>query len=184
MVVRVIVVPVNGVDVGVVGEAAGLAGEALGDGFRVMVSPSGLVIPLLLYNFERRQYNAVLVSEYIASRFSKIVEPGGILVVGVVEGDGYVEGLNFVFGLASKKLGVASVYTFRLYHGLGSVVERIAKVIAHEVGHLLSLGHCRNHCVMRFSNSLEELDSKPLRFCPECRRRLERVVYSDVDDEG
>ncbi len=133
-------------------------------------------LPLALYDFERMQYDASRVNEFLARAYSWV--RGDSLIVGVVEGDGYVEGLNFVFGLASPGLGVASVYTARLRIGgdPGMFRERLLKVVIHEVGHLLGLGHCRNECVMRFSNSLAELDAKPSRFCPECTFRLRRIL--------
>jgi len=184
MVVRVLVVPVNGVDVRVIDSVAGLVEEVLDGGFRVLISTWSATLPLAFYNFERRQYNAEAVNNYLARLFEGVARPRRILVVGVVEGDGYVEGLNFVFGLASPQLGVASVYTRRLYSERHDrFLERLAKVIVHETGHLMGLGHCQNECVMRFSNSLLELDAKPITFCPVCRARLDRLTL-DIDDEG
>ncbi len=50
------------------------------------------------------------------------------------------------------------------------------KLILHELGHLLGLGHCVNYCVMRFSNNLLELDEKPDEFCEECKYKLVKVI--------
>ncbi len=131
-------------------------------------------IPLTLYDFDRMQFRADLVNLFLAERFGSLVSPPRRLLVAVVAGDAYVPGLNFVFGLASPELGVASVYLVRI---LGDkLLERLAKLVLHETGHLLGLGHCDNPaCVMRFSNSLVDLDLKGDRFCPKCTAKLRGI---------
>jgi len=99
------------------------------------------------------------------------------LVVGVCDHDGYVEGLNFVFGLALPGYGVAAVFIARL---LCSDQERfrlrVLKEVLHEVGHLLGLEHCRNRgCVMSFSNSILEVDEKSPKFCRRCAEKVRRL---------
>jgi len=185
MVVRVLLVPVNGLDVRILDNVEPLVTESLGRGFRVLVSVWSATVPLAFYDFSRMQYRAEAINAYLSELFKDVVKPGRRLVVGVVEGDGYADDLNFVFGLATPGTGVASVYTRRLWIDahLSFFLERLAKVITHEVGHLMGLPHCRNNCVMRFSNSLAELDAKPRFFCPSCRARLDRLVL-DVDNEG
>ncbi len=144
----------------------------------VLIAPWHLTLPLEAFDFARRQYVAEAVNAFLAARYESVLLPGRVLVLGIVEGDGYSDGLNFVFGLASPGVGVASVYTRRLRLGASRelFLERLAKVSIHELGHLFGLGHCRNYCVMRFSNSLSELDEKPRFFCEECRVRLRRAL--------
>ena len=135
-------------------------------------------IPLTLYDFKRMQFRADLVNMFLARRFGSLVSPPERLLVAIIAGDAYVPGLNFVFGLASPELGVASVYLARIQGE--RLLERLIKLILHETGHLLGLGHCSNpSCVMRFSNSIVELDSKGDRFCPVCTARLKRVFGLD-----
>ena len=129
--------------------------------------------PLNAYNFEKMQYNAEAVAERLHKYYKNMLKPGEVLVVGVVDGDGYVEGLNFVFGLALPRLGVAVVFTKRLEGPRPIFIERLAKEIVHEMGHLLGLSHCNNEkCVMRFSNTLAEVDYKNLMFCETCTLKL------------
>lgn len=111
------------------------------------------------------RYRADLVVRWLASL------GGPRPVVYVVEGDAYVPGLNFVFGLAMPDLGVAAVFTARL---MGPrFLERLVKEITHEAGHLYGLGHCADpRCVMSFSNSVADVDAKTPMFCPRCRARL------------
>jgi archaemetzincin len=92
----------------------------------------------------------------------------------VLGADGYVRGLNFVFGVARNGWG-GVVFTERLnplFYGELYSEElyrlRILKESLHELGHALGLEHCRENCVMRFSNSVYDVDAKPAFFCPKC----------------
>jgi archaemetzincin len=137
-------------------------------------------LPLSLYDAERMQFNASRVNRYLWRKYRGILQPPRRLLLAVVGADGFVQGLNFVFGLASPGIGVASVYTRRL---MGErLKERLLKVAVHEVGHLLGLGHCSNpRCVMRFSNSLYELDEKGSEFCPVCAGKLVEMYGSNME---
>ena len=98
----------------------------------------------------------------------------------VVNGDGYVPGLNFVFGHALLGGSVGVVYTERLrpeYYGeepsRARYLERLLKESLHELGHGFGLEHCSNpRCVMSFSNSIVEVDYKEPRYCPHCASTL------------
>jgi archaemetzincin len=130
------------------------------------------------YNWARRQYRADALNLYLYRHYfegnGSPGEPSRLLVVGIVRGDGYVEGLNFVFGLASVQASVATVYTARLEsENLDLTVSRISKEVVHEAGHLLGLGHCNDpSCVMSFSNSVAEVDRKGHGFCKSCTLKL------------
>jgi archaemetzincin len=84
---------------------------------------------------------------------------------------------NFVFGGASlsDRVGVYSVVRF----GWGEPREptyrvRAMKLLAHELGHILSLPHCIYYrCVMNGANSQVESDATPCHLCPVCREKLE-----------
>ena len=52
---------------------------------------------------------------------------------------------------------------------------RLAKLVAHEAGHVLGLRHCRQPaCLAAFAPDPAALD-RLVRFCPRCRRRLSRA---------
>ena len=128
---------------------------------------------LEFYDEEREQVRADLLLDALSSR-----APPLCLVL--IDADAYVAGLNFVFGVARAWWG-GLVFLTRLrqeFYGLPPNEEilaaRVVKEAIHELGHALGLGHCRTpRCVMRFSNSILDVDSKTPYFCPRCRRELE-----------
>ena len=95
-------------------------------------------------------------------------------VVAVTDADLFVEGLNFVFGLADALGGVALVSVARLPSRDPAVTQRrLLKEVVHELGHTLGMVHCPDAaCVQHFSNSLEDTDAKGAAFCPACEARL------------
>ncbi len=126
------------------------------------------------YDPERKQYFS---SKLLASlRKSEREER----VVGIIDVDLYVPGLNYVFGEADVVSGTTIVSLYRLrqeYYGLSSdealFLERATKEIVHELGHTFGLGHCPNNkCVMHFSNSLADTDLKRANFCSSCRPKI------------
>ena len=136
----------------------------------VEIAAMEIDIPKHLYDSRRRQYHADGVVYFV----SKFLEKNayGILLANV---DGYVPGLNFVFGLAIPSLKCAVVFTERLkiQTDFRNYVYRIQKEVVHEFGHLLGLDHCTtSSCVMRFSNTVFEVDAKGVNFCRRCRAKL------------
>lgn len=54
---------------------------------------------------------------------------------------------------------------------------RIQKEVLHEIGHLvLGLDHCENRlCVMKFCQTVEEIDHKYAGLCGTCQKKLEKL---------
>jgi len=124
---------------------------------------------------ERDQIDAELLIQALMEKIG--VAPTQRVLV-IIAADGYVEGLNFVFGVAKNEWG-GIVFTERLnpaFYGEAYSEElyrvRILKEVLHELGHSLGLEHCRENCVMRFSNSVYDVDAKPTFFCKKCLAKL------------
>jgi archaemetzincin len=121
-------------------------------------------------NVARGQLRADVLFELLSvmPRFHKTVY--------IIDGDAYVPGLNFVFGVAADDK--ALVFTERLRSRDPAVFYlRLLKEVAHELGHAFGLPHCPNpRCVMSFSNTLADTDYKGPGFCPQCAARLRKTL--------
>jgi archaemetzincin len=120
------------------------------------------------YHRLRRQYNAEILLDRVR------LAPGRS-VLGVTSRDLYVEGLNFVFGLADSPGKAAVISLFRLRAGADETTfrSRMVKEAVHELGHTRGLGHCADPtCVMAFSNSLADTDRKGTEFCSRCAHKI------------
>jgi archaemetzincin len=120
------------------------------------------------------------LGEAILAALRKLPLPAGAQAVALVDADCYTPGLNFIFGQAAKGGRVALVALPRLrpsYYGQPEDAERfrlrVLKEIVHELGHTWNLAHCTDmRCVMHFSNTLEDTDSKRVELCVHCKNRI------------
>ena len=138
----------------------------------IIHEPVGL--PASSFEATRHQYLSTPILISLARFKSSLTQVERVF--GVVDVDLYAADLNFVFGEADPKEGVAVISLARLkqeFYGLPPVEalfqERMLKEAVHELGHTYGLGHCSDPaCVMHFSNSLEDTDKKTTSFCPKC----------------
>lgn len=173
---RIIIVPVGGdIDAAEIDFLV----QPLGETFSASVGfESRVPLPADAYNRHRKQYFSNTVLDVLNSR---VRVPENSRVLGVTNEDLYVPELNFVFGQADVYAGVAIISLARLrpeFYGEPPdeplFHERAITEAVHEVGHTGGLiDHCPNSkCVMHFSNSLADTDTKGHRFCIKCRRIL------------
>ena len=100
------------------------------------------------------------------------------------------EDWNFVFGQASLvyRVGVWSMYRFgdpSRRRDFRRCLKRVLATAAHETAHQFGLHHCTAYsCGMCGSNSLEETDSRPLHFCPECTPKIAWATGVDLKERA
>lgn len=121
-------------------------------------------LPSHSYNPQRKQYDASTIIKALAPKS----KPEFDMKIGMVDVDIYARNMNFIFGMADPLRKTALVSTHRLAGN--KLTERISKEVVHELGHLLSLGHCsHSYCVMYFSNTITDTDNKCAELCTNCR---------------
>jgi archaemetzincin len=138
-------------------------------------------VPEEALNPARGQYD----SSRILSRVHGLVDlEGHDKGLGITDVDLYAGGLNFVFGQAELGGQWAVISLTRLRQGYYSLPEnravfseRITKEAVHELGHAFGLEHCPNpRCVMHFSNSLPDTDTKGASLCSRCRALWQGLI--------
>ncbi len=165
-------IPLTGIDINLIKDVKFYVEEVYEEKVRV---ESSVNFPEGCFNKLRNQYNAECVIE-------KLPYKEGVAIY-ITEKDLYVEGLNFVFGLAESlygKKGIVSIARlkesfYRKKENYNLLLLRTVKEIIHEIGHLKGLSHCSDpKCVMHFSNSLYDTDYKDYKLCEKCRKKLRK----------
>lgn len=125
--------------------------------------------PVAAFDPTRKQYRgSVLLQELEGQGLADADR-----IVGIIDGDAYAPGLNFIFGQAKRPGRVAVVALPRLresFRGREEDVnrfhERVLKVTSHELGHAFGFKHCLDRkCVMHFANSVGEVDQSGVQYC-------------------
>jgi archaemetzincin len=152
-------------------EVMGFLKESLSSFWNTEILPQ-VEVPQEAYDESRKQYEG--------SALLKAISGMGEVVLGVTDVDGYVDDLNYVFGLASGRRAMISLRRLRPEF-YGSLEDedlfklRALKEAVHERGHVFGLNHCRDrNCVMYFSNSIRDTDFKDWRHCGRCEWKAMR----------
>ena len=82
-----------------------------------------------------------------------------------------------VFGLGSLDASGCISSTYRMKKGVSKtkLLERLEKVILHEIGHNYGLNHCTSPypCFMKDANGkIKQVDSEPMDMCVECKKKI------------
>jgi len=129
------------------------------------------------YDPTRRQYNG----NKLLNEVDTIYSPELIKKIGLFRIDLYIPILTYIFGQAvfNGETGIASLYRLKNeQYGMKKddalLLNRLRKVVIHELGHTFGLIHCHNPtCVMRSSTYVEDLDQKDHNLCSKCRATID-----------
>ncbi|MFO7713202.1 zinc metallopeptidase [Desulfosarcina sp.] len=105
-------------------------------------------------------------------------------IIALLDADLFTPIFTHLLGEARQNGRVALVSLFRLDSPISGappradqILERMAKIALHELGHTLNLLHCEDRqCLMYFSGDVDALDGIPLNYCRYCRASLRRVL--------
>jgi archaemetzincin len=128
------------------------------------------------YSSDRKQYHSTEILRQLLPYATGKEQH----ILGIMDEDLYIPILTFVFGEAQLNGRCALMSGHRLhqeYYGLPEdetlYLNRCEKEAIHELGHTVGLTHCDNfECVMRYSNSVADIDIKRNVFCPRCSQAL------------
>jgi archaemetzincin len=150
------------------------------------LSKSRLPVPKEAWNAARSQYDStgMLYEVLNYAESTEALSDRIDRVLGVVDLDLYVPGLNFVFGEAQCPGRAAIISLCRLkleFYGMPRddrlFLERAVKEAVHELGHTFGLRHCTDLlCVMHFSLHIGMTDVKRAEFCEICFRKIRRII--------
>ena len=136
----------------------------------------------------RNQYDASRIMEWARGQ----IPQQAFRYIVVVDEDIFADGLNFIFGQAeiNGRMCVISLARFAEPQEHIALWEsalfkrRTANLLLHELGHTFNLMHCGNDdCVMKFANSLVELDNQRDHYCADCLAKLGRAGIISVFTE-
>jgi archaemetzincin len=149
------------------------------------------VLPLLEseHNSVENNYDVIGVKKRLISQFKN---RNYYRILGIMDVDIHSRISIHIFGVAdpprNKSFATAIISTLRLkedgiYRRVKNVALfelRVLKEAIHELGHTFSLNHCNNRCVMRSSQSIEDIDRKPHDFCEICLKKLDNYLNNAI----
>lgn len=165
---RIDVVPVGALESGVLEASRDVLGRRYDANVNVR---KAVPVPDDAYDSRNDQYNAEKLIDL------GVKEGGGDKNIALTPVDIYYRQRDYVFGLAYLNGSgcVVSTHRLRMTADGGvqqkdeTVLDRVRKEVVHEIGHTLGMQHCDNDmCVMSFSPTVREVDTKFERTCPKC----------------
>lgn len=129
------------------------------------------------WNANRGQYHSTPILQRLAAK----APPGTVKVAALCRVDLFIPILTYVFGEAQLDGRACIVSSCRL-SDTGTepdahLVLRLAKEVAHELGHTFNLRHCPDPvCLMHYCRNESDVDHKSDQFCRYCKVMLKDAL--------
>lgn len=142
-------------------------------------------LPKSAYYKPRNRYRAEKLLDYLESYYASQKKKKYVKIIGLTGKDISTTKDQYydwgIFGLAYLDAGPCVVSTFRLRRNAKSgkhFMERLVKVVIHELGHTFGASHCPvKGCVMEDARgTIKTVDAGGVEFCSRCREKLFRVL--------
>ena len=90
-----------------------------------------------------------------------------------------------IFGLGYRPGSTCVISTFRIRKNASEklILERLQKIVLHEIGHNLGLNHCTydSHCLMNAANgTIKQVDKEKIWLCKKCCNQIKRKYSEPV----
>lgn len=130
-------------------------------------------LPQETYYQPRNRYRAEKLAVYLSKIDSKTTKILGLTVKDISTTKGEFVDWG-ILGLALLNQRPAIVSTFRMKQVSEKLfLERLGKVIKHEIGHTFGLDHCPNlYCIMEDAKGTIKTVDKEKDFCSDCKIKL------------
>ncbi len=132
-------------------------------------------LPKEAYYAPRNRYRAEKLALYLANLDTKTTKVVGLTAKDISTTKGQFQDWG-IFGFALLGQRPAVVSTFRLKKNQAQqklFLERLGKVINHEIGHTFGLDHCPNAtCIMEDAAGTIRTVDREKDFCPDCKAKL------------
>jgi archaemetzincin len=142
-------------------------------------------LPKYAYYKPRNRYRADKLLNHLESFYDQQKKKKYVKIIGLTSKDiSTTKGQYYdwgIFGLAYLGARPCVVSTFRLKRNAKSekhFIERLIKVVIHELGHTFGAPHCpEKGCVMEDARgTIKTVDAGGVEFCSRCKRKLYRVL--------
>lgn len=177
--ITIAIQPFDDLDAGLLSEVKKGIEKAFGPIDIVVLEPREL--PAMAYYPPRGRYRA----EKLLQHLDAVRDEGHTKIIGLTSKDisttkGEYEDWG-IFGFANLDSTACVVSTFRLKSGQPSeelFVQRVRRVVNHELGHTFGLLHCdQAGCLMRDARgSIKTVDDGPGEFCIRCTRHIRQAL--------
>lgn len=125
----------------------------------------------------KTRYDAIkILKKYNSKEITLIITEKDI----TCESNGHLEWGIFGYGNIPGTTCVVSTFRLKRKVTENQMIDRLKKIVIHEIGHNLGLDHCSydHHCLMSDANgTIKQVDQEKLWLCDKCQKILKKEKF-------